>query len=104
MTESEWKLFRKVREVALERFCENVLTEVSKLSSKSGKSAHERYLAIYKRIRRRDRELAEAFDSPSRSRALFQLAMLLRLKLLDQDEIGAFRPETKEAVQAMFGK
>lgn len=31
--ESDWKVFRKVRQLALERFCEQVLSEVKILAS-----------------------------------------------------------------------
>jgi hypothetical protein len=46
MTESKWKLFRKVREAALDRFCERVMSEVGDLLSQARGSHHDRYLAV----------------------------------------------------------
>ena len=44
--EADRKLFRQVRELALERFCRRVLAEVAELSDDPQKSSHERYLAV----------------------------------------------------------
>jgi hypothetical protein len=64
MAESEWKLFRQLQAVALERFCERVLSEVGRLAADARKNHHQRYLAVFKLIERRDKELADAFDNP----------------------------------------
>ena len=44
--ESDWKIFKGVREVALERFCERVLHEIERIGSDATKTKHQRYLAI----------------------------------------------------------
>lgn len=54
ITESDWKLFRELHTVALERFCERLLSEVGQLASTTGRSNHERYLAIFRRIKKGD--------------------------------------------------
>lgn len=74
--ESEWKVFRRFHAIALERFCERVLSEIGRLASDDSKTHHERYLAVFKLIKQRDKELADAFDSPSRSSAVEQLARI----------------------------
>jgi cytidylate kinase len=58
ITESDWKIFKQQREIALERFCERVLDEIARISSDRTKSQHERYLAIY----RLDIRLSAAID------------------------------------------
>jgi hypothetical protein len=55
--------------VALDRFCERVLSEISQISSDSNKTRHQRYVAIFKLLERRDRELADAFNDLRRSTA-----------------------------------
>jgi hypothetical protein len=55
ISEPDWKRFRHLRELALERFCERVLSEIGQLASEPGPSAHERYLAVYKLLQRRDK-------------------------------------------------
>lgn len=59
--ESDWKVFRELQTVALERFCERVLAEVERLSSGSGRTFHQRYLDVYRLLQKRDHELAAAF-------------------------------------------
>ena len=72
--ETDWKIFRQLRTVALERFCERALAEMAYLASEKVQTSHERYLAIYKQLHSRDKELADAFNGSSRSTASLQLA------------------------------
>ena len=67
ISEPDWKLFRRLQPVALDRFCQKILTEIEGIAADTNKTHHERYLAIYERIRQRDKELAAAFDDLRRS-------------------------------------
>jgi hypothetical protein len=97
--ESDWKLFRKVRELALERFCQRVLDEVGVITSAASPNAHERYLSIYRLMRERDKELAEAFNAPRRSAALMQLCIMARHELLTEQELAQFSAELHREVE-----
>jgi hypothetical protein len=97
ISEPDWKLFRRLQPVALERFCERVLAELARVGAGAG-TAHERYLAAYRLMRERDRELAAAFDGPRRSAAWEQLALILRAGLLTADEVAAFSDTTRAAL------
>ena len=66
--ESDWKIFKRVREVALERFCERVLDEIGRIGSDATRSKRQRYVAIYRLVRERDKEINPIFDHLSRSR------------------------------------
>ncbi|HZF12754.1 MAG TPA: hypothetical protein VFE33_28530 [Thermoanaerobaculia bacterium] len=92
--ESDWKVFRELSSMALDRFCRRVLTDVERISADSKRTAHERYLAIYRLVRERDNELARAFNAPRRSQALLQLAFIHGLGL---------SAETREAVLSFPG-
>src|SRR5689334_19499588 len=99
MTELEWKLFRNLQQLGLERFCQRVLSEVGSLVADTGKkSNHERYLELYKLIEQRDQELGETFDNPRRSTALRQLACMKSLELLSDEEFARFSQETRNSV------
>ncbi len=98
LPESDWKAFRKLREIALERFCERVLGEVGTIASNGTTSYHDRYLKIYRLIDDRDDELAYAFNDPRRSRAIVQLAAINSYGLLSEDDLLSFTAETREAV------
>ena len=55
-------------------------------------------------LRRRDRELAEAFDDARRSAACRQLAVIRSHGLLTEEEFARFSPEARAAVQAWLGE
>ncbi len=100
-SESDWKVFRKLREPALERYCERVLDEVGRISSDASRSHHERYLELFQVLGDRNEMLARAFDDPRRSQMLQQLAAMHALDLLQADELARFDPEIQERIAAM---
>ena len=103
ISESDWKLFRHLQQIALERFCQRVLTEVTRLASDTKKTSHERYLAVFNRIEKRNGEMADAFDNPRRSTALLQLIAIQSHQLLTEDEMSGFSSETRAVVKALVG-
>ncbi len=104
ISEPDWKVFRAIHPVALERFCERTLTEIDKLIVQPGVSAHERYLAIFQLIRRQDKELARAFNDFRRSTALLQLLVFRSHRLLTEEELALFSPETRGVLEALSGE
>lgn len=101
LPEADWKSFRKLREVALDRLCNQILREIGDLTSDAAKTSHERYLAVYKLIRKRDDEIAHAFNDPRRSVAVLQLSTMLSLGLVTQDELQDFTPDTRAVVESL---
>ena len=97
--ESDWKLFRKLREVALERLCERVLGEIHALTVETGGSFHERYLRVYDLIRDRDKTIGWAFNDPRRSNAFIQLANIKDEGLLTPDEFDGFSEQTRKMIE-----
>ena len=100
--ESDWRIFRELRAVALERFCQRVVAEVERLSADSAKTFHRRYVDIYRYTRERERELSVAFDDPRRSTAMLQLACIQRHDLLTAEELSRFSEETRNKVEALL--
>ena len=99
--ESDWKVFRKLREIALERFCERVLAEVRDIASKPAASYHRRYLDIFQLVQRRDDEIARAFNAPRRSTAIVQLAAIYSHGLITPDELSRFTEATQETIKML---
>src|SRR5262249_49093122 len=64
-------------------------------------SRHERYLAVFKLLQRRDSEFADTFDL-RRLTASRQLACLQSHDLLREQEFGRFSSETRSAVQIIL--
>lgn len=93
--ESDWKRFKTLRQIALERFCERVLIDIGCIGADAGKSQHERYLDVYRLIQDRDEELGRAFNGLSRSKATGQIALIRSLGLLAEEELAGFSEELR---------
>jgi hypothetical protein len=99
--ESDWKVFREVREAALDRLCRRILLEVRQAIDEAAVTPHERYLAVWELLRTRDRQLGRAFDDPKRSRMLEQLAAIHALGLLESSEVGRFTAATRSKLEEL---
>jgi len=55
--ESDWRVFRKVRGPALDRYCQHLIKEVRQVIDNDRNSYHERYLKLWKLLRKRDKTL-----------------------------------------------
>ena len=103
LPESDWKTLRKLQPVALDRFCRRVLDECRAVCDNDSKTSHERYLDLYRLLRTRDKELADAFDDMRRSVALLRLVTMYRRDLLTEEEVARFSPETRKLVTQFPG-
>jgi len=95
---SDWKLFRQLHQIALERFCERVLAEV-RAATEAGDGYHDRYLRVFDLIRDCDKTIARIFNDVRRSNALILLANIKQEGLLTAAELARFSPETREAIE-----
>lgn len=100
--ESDWKKFKPLRDKALAKFCDLVLSEISAISADDMLSSHERYLEIYSLVQDRDKELGQIFDGYARSRALLQLAMIQSRNLLEPEEFDCFSEPTREYLASFY--
>lgn len=87
ISEADWKIFKKIRERALDKYCLKCLAEYKAIADKADLSPHERYGLNYQTVRERDKTMAQIFDAMSRSRAFLQLLMIRREELADEDLI-----------------
>ena len=94
--ESDWKKFRPLRDIALERLCDRILAEIGATMADETLSSHEQYLKIYTLIEDRDETLGRIFNGYSRSRMLSQLALMQSFKLLEPEELACFSETTRE--------
>lgn len=99
--EVDWKAMRRVHEPALQRYCDRILNECRDIISSMDLTPHERYLSLIETLRRRDRELASAFDDMRRSRALEHLARMIQLQVITDEELSEFTPETRSRAQTL---
>jgi hypothetical protein len=100
--ESDWKVFRRVREAALQRFCRRILDEAAQLASRPEKNSHEQYLKLYKLIDKRDKQLADAFDDFRRSTAFSQIVLMKRQGMLTDEELAQFGKQTRRLLNGFL--
>jgi hypothetical protein len=98
--ESDWKIFRELRELALDRFCKRILDQLEALRLDTSRSHHERYLDTFRFLQDRDDEVAHAFNDPRRSRMLIQLAAIHSYGLLEPNELERFSLETRDTIKS----
>ena len=101
MTERDWKILREVSRLALERFCERVLQECASVTADHSRTAHERYLKLFRLIEKRDREVARAFNDLRRSTAIQRLIAMHHLGVVTEEEMERFSLQTRETVEAL---
>jgi hypothetical protein len=104
LSESDWKVFRKLHALALDRFCQRILADVRRLTSDTSESHHKRYLDLYEFVKRKDRELAEMFDNPRRSVAFEQMALIWSKNLVTEEEMSGFSLRAREVVDFFAGR
>ena len=104
ISESDWKLLRRLVPIALDRFCQAVLSEVALLASGSAQDSHAKYLKLFKLIEARDEELGEAFNDMKRSMGYVKLAHLRSCGLITDQEFADFSEQTRGAVALFQGR
>ena len=100
--ESDWKTWRKMSAVALERFCSEALEGVRAITLRDD-SAHARYRELFSFLRERDEIIAAIFDDQRRSNAYLQMARAVSEKVLHRSEIGKLSEESQTIVRMIAG-
>ena len=101
--ESDWKVFRSLHQVALDRFCKRILDESAAITGDNNRTHHERYLALFELMKDRNEDVARMFDELKRSTAKLLLLMLRKQDLLTDAEIGRFSRELQEWLRRAGG-
>ena len=83
--ECDWKVFRRIREVALHRYCERVIADAKRVTEDRSLSMLDRYYKLFSLMQERDETLASAFDNPRRSTALMQIGIIQSMELWTSD-------------------
>ena len=96
MKESDWKIFKQIKEIAIERFCEMALTEFRECMDDESTHIHNRYLLHYKLVQNRDRKMELLFDGQSRSKAKLQLLAIRGEGLADEELVQKLSDEFRD--------
>ena len=101
--EADWKVFRSLHPIWIDRFCRRVNDELLRALSDDSRDAYEQYLAAYKLMHKRDKEISSAFDDFRRSTAIFQIAIIRKLGVITDEELGRFSESTRALLQHFWG-
>lgn len=96
MKESDWKLFKEIKERAIDQYCRTALSEFGGIIDNEDQSAHERYLYLYKIIDNTNRKMSLLFDGHSRSKAGLQLLVIRREGLADEQLVSKLSEEFQQ--------
>jgi len=102
IAESDWKRWRQLTPILLDRFCEGVVREAATFSASPG-SGHEQFLALQRLLGDSNRDVARVFDNPRRSTALVQIAAAVSLGMMTAQELASFSEDLRDRVQAIIG-
>ena len=102
INESDWKLFRRLQPVALERFCKQVIEEINQATSNCSGDYHKRYLKVFSLIMKRDEQMGRAFNDVRRSTAIILLTNIREAGLLTDDEFSQFSAETRAGIESIL--
>ncbi|MFO8089966.1 MAG: hypothetical protein R6U13_09045 [Desulfatiglandaceae bacterium] len=100
--EKDWKIVRSLKDAVLDRACQRILEKVSTIIATDDKSAHTRYLELWKTLKTEDKDIAFMFDNLRRSTALQQLARWKFNNLVTDEEMKSFSDGTLEKVNAFM--
>jgi hypothetical protein len=100
INESDWKVFRRLHGIALDRYCQRVLEEV-RVAANCTDDYHDCYRKVYRLIRDRDKRMAAAFDDPRRSTVFILLANMIAEELLTEEELKQFSREAQEQIEVI---
>lgn len=99
ITEPDWKVFKELRAIALERFSEQILEQCRAIIGNDTLTAHERYRELYQLLHDRDEKMSLMFDDVRRSTAILQVKLIWQSGLLHMDELQEFSSETRRILQ-----
>lgn len=98
LTEADWKCLQKLKSILLDRLCERINQKTLGILNDPSKTAYERYLAIFEKTRRDDRDVAMAFDGWRRSRLGTIILELDRQGLFTETDLQGFSPGIEEYI------
>ncbi|GAB1261006.1 hypothetical protein [Aurantivibrio plasticivorans] len=95
ITEADWKIFKSIREKAIETYCQRCLAEYQEIIDRN-ESAHNRYLLMYRIVENLDKQMELIFQNLSRSKAILELIAIRGEGLADEALVSKLSPELQE--------
>jgi hypothetical protein len=102
IAESDWKVFKKLHAIALERFFEKAMHEMRAHLDVDGTPAKEKFWEFFDFAAKRRKLAAELFDDYRRSTAILIMGLIARHKLVTEHELAEFSPEALQQIQGIL--
>ena len=96
--ESDWKIYRQLHPIVLDRYCRQVFHDISAIISNEEKSPHKRYLDIFQAVKQHDHQIELLLDNPRRSTALMQILAINAQGLFTEEEFSSFSLDIRSLV------
>jgi hypothetical protein len=97
ISEADWKVYKRIRELAVERYAQRVLDEVAQICRDKTAPAADRFAELPRLIRDRDKASFHIFDTLRRSSAVRCLIMMRQHDLVTEEEMQSFSAELRRA-------
>ena len=96
--ESDWKLVRELRPIALERLCGQLLREVGKQCECGERPSYQRFMRVFTVVQDGNDQIARAFDDLRRSTALARVAVMRSNGLITEAEFSRFSEDSRARI------
>ena len=93
--EADWRVFKQIKEMAIERYCERVLAEYREVIDDTDTHPHNRFLLMNRLTENRDKQMALIFDGHARSKMTRQLYGMRLEGLVDDDQLAQLSEELR---------
>lgn len=97
-SDSDWKNYNHLYDLALDRFCQGVLANAQTIAQNDALSAQARYRTLYRFMRNRDKDMAMAFNVGRRREISLSLRLMIAYDLLDDQELAVLSNELRESI------
>jgi hypothetical protein len=97
ISESDWKVYKRIRDLAQDRYSQSVLDEADRIRQDETLSVQDRHAELSRMVRERDKEMFRIFDTLRRSSAVLCLMMMCSHDLITDEEMQSFSPEIQRA-------
>jgi hypothetical protein len=101
IAESDWKVFKILHPIAMDRFFERAVKEMQPLLWTKNKPAQERFWDALNLAEKQRQQAARLFDDYRRSTAVLQAGLWYANDLLTEEESSRFSPEMQQRLRAL---
>ena len=97
-SEDDWKHFKKIQAIALDRFCARILKELQQHCTATAGPNFERFETALSTAKDGSNDYKRAFTDLRRSTAFMKLLQMVALGLISDEELKGFSAQTKAKV------